>query len=506
MSGDSTWRLELDELARATGGRILSRGALGQAGAVRGVGTDTRASLDGQAFFALKGETFDANDFLDKAVDAKAAAVVSHDRDAAQALARARGASAAVVLVDDTLVALQSLGLHWRRKMKARILAVTGTNGKTTTKEFAAQILSTRLKTQWSRGSFNNHWGVPISLLSIDPSHEVAMIEMGMNHPGELKDLVRICDPDVVGCTMVGRGHLEGMGSIEGVARGKAEIYERARADAAMIFNVDNEWTRKMMDDALARDPNLRAFRFGAPTLVAEAGGPASGGTGAARSSGGLPLDVCLRLERATEDALVVSGQIGGVAGRAEVPVFGAHNVANLMAASAYALAAGLAPEDVWAALPSCRSAWGRNMWVDLKGGARALFDAYNANPESMGAAIENFRGLAARGRKFAVLGEMREMGEHAAAVHEEMGRLAGSAGFEAIAFVGPSGAAFAAGLKASGYSKTPMLADTYENNVAPQMAPMLGTGDIVLFKASRGVRLEKVLQGFGPLNFANKG
>lgn len=490
MSDAQTWRLGLDELIFATGARALSRG---RADSVRGVGTDTRIDLSGQAFFALKGESFDANDFLSKAAEAKAAAVVTHKPSEAEALARASGNEVAVLLVDDTLLALQALGLHWRRKMNAQILGVTGTNGKTTTKEFAAAILSTKFKTQWSRGSFNNHWGVPISLLSIDPSHEVAMIEMGMNHPGELTDLVRIAEPDVVGCTMVGRGHLEGMGTIEGVARGKAEIYERASPRALFIFNVDNEHTHRMMEQAIARDPKRRMLRFG---------GPRDPGDARALE----PLDVCLRVERATEESLVVSGHIAGVAGRAEAPVFGAHNVVNLMAASCYALAAGMSASDIWAALPQCRSVWGRNQWVNLEGGPRALFDAYNANPESVRAAVENFAHLSIRGRKFAVLGEMREMGEHAAEVHEELGRLAGAAGFEAIAFVGPSGAAFEAGVRAAGFKNSLMIADTYEFDLAQQMKPMLHPDDIILFKASRGVRLEKVLQGFAPLNFANKG
>ena len=179
---------------------------------LRGVGTDTRASLAGQAFFALRGEAFDAHDFLIDAVRAGAGAIVAHRAVAANELAVARGSEVAIVLVDDTLVALQALASDWRRKMPAQILTITGTDGKTTTKEFAAAIVSTKRRTQWSQGSFNNHWGVPLSLLSIDSSTESAIIEMGMNHPGELTDLVRIADPDVVGCTMVGRGDLRGNG------------------------------------------------------------------------------------------------------------------------------------------------------------------------------------------------------------------------------------------------------------------------------------------------------
>ena len=178
----------------------------------------------------------------------------------------------------------------------------------------------------------------------------------------------------------------------------------------------------------------------------------------------------------------MISGQIAGIAGRAEVPVFGAHNVTNLMAACAYALAARMEPEAIWAALPECRTAWGRNQWVSLKCGARALFDAYNANPESMRAAIENFSKLGLQGgRKFAAFGEMREMGEHAESVHEELGKYAGQAGFTGILFTGASRAAFERGLMASGFDKTVFISDTYEQNLALQMAAVLHSGDIVL-------------------------
>ena len=488
-----SWRLKISDLASACGGETLRSGVQAE---VSGVGTDTRASLAGQAFFALKGETYDANLFLAQAAANGAACVVTHDRAAAEALAK--NGDCAVVLVADTLRALQDLGQWWRRRMPARILAVTGTNGKTTAKEFAAAIISTRKKTQWSRGSFNNHWGVPITLLSIDPSHEVAMVEMGMNHPGELTELMRIAEPDAVGCTMVGRGHLEGMGSIEGVARGKAEIYERARAGATMIFNADDPFVARMRDEALARGHDKQKMLcFGRAQSVASADGA---------SGAGVALDVCLRVEAADDQSITVSGHVAGEAGRARVPAFGAHNVVNLMAASCFALAAGLSPADIWSALPSCRGTWGRNQWVDLGSGARALFDAYNANPESMGAAISNFSHLSASGRKFAVLGEMREMGEAAPRVHQEIGLAAAGAGFHAILFVGDSKDDFAAGLKRGGFSKKLLMSSAYEMALARELASMLSVGDIVLFKGSRGVRLEKALNDFEPLNFAAKG
>ena len=176
------------------------------------------------------------------------------------------------------------------------------------------------------------------------------------------------------------------------------------------------------------------------------------------------------------------------------------------MAASCYALCGRFSGAEIWLAIPKCRATWGRNQWVELASGARALFDGYNANPESMAAAIENVARLSVSGRKFAFLGEMLEMGELAGSAHEELGRLVAAGGFDGVAFIGASRDSFAAGLQAGGFRKTVVISKSYENDVAVQFASVLQAGDIVLIKGSRGVHLEEVLRDFGPLNFAGKG
>jgi UDP-N-acetylmuramoyl-tripeptide--D-alanyl-D-alanine ligase len=181
------WNLTLEELVAATEAKVVSQVERN----FDGIGTDTRADLSAKVFFALKGDAFDAHDFLEAAQKAKAGALVVHRLPPEPSLSALK-AKVTIVQVGDTLKSLQDLGNFWRKKMKARILGITGTNGKTTTKEFTAAILETKFKVQYSKGSFNNHWGVPISLLSIQPDHEIAVIEMGMNHPGELKDLSAI--------------------------------------------------------------------------------------------------------------------------------------------------------------------------------------------------------------------------------------------------------------------------------------------------------------------------
>lgn len=472
--------MTLEDLVAGTEGRVLSQHERNYVG----IGTDTRVDLSKRVFFALKGDAFDAHDFLPKAVDAKAAAMVVHA--IAPETLKALEGRITIVQVPDTLVALQKLGNFWRHKMKAQILGITGTNGKTTTKEFTAAVLETKFSVQYSKGSFNNHWGVPISLLSIQPDHDIAVIEMGMNHPGELKELSKIVEADAVVCTMVGRGHLEGVGSIEGVAKAKSEIYEYAPAHATFIFNLDNEHTRKMYERFGAKRAPEKVLKFS--------------------QAGDWPdVDVRLEVVSAVEEALHVRGQIQGQAGETTIPVFGRQNVTNVMTAACFGLLSGMSPDEVWRALPNCRTVWGRNQWVNLESGARALFDAYNANPESMRAAVENFAGLTAKGRKLALLGEMRELGSHAPELHRELGRAVGAAGFDEVLFVGPSLADFARGLTEGGFSKTPVLSASYEQNLASKAWPMLDGGDIVLIKGSRGMQLEKALGDLKPLDFKAK-
>ncbi|MES2855057.1 MAG: UDP-N-acetylmuramoyl-tripeptide--D-alanyl-D-alanine ligase [Bdellovibrionota bacterium] len=473
-----SWKMNLEELVAGTQGKVISQ----HTREFSGVGTDTRQDLSGKIFVALKGDTFDANQFLTRAFEANAAAVVTHDISAATVIAN----SVTVILVDDTLKAIQKLGNFWRRKMPAFILGVTGTNGKTTTKEFTAALIASKKNVQYSKGSFNNHWGVPISLLSIEPKHEVAVIEMGMNHPGELKDLSQIAEPDAVLCTMVGRGHLEGVGSIEGVAKAKAEIYQYAPEKSFRIFNIEDEHTRKMFETFGKNLPAGKVLTFA--------------------SQGEWPsVDVSFEIIDVGLETLKIRGQIQGVAGETSVPVFGKQNVTNLMAASCFALVSGLTPAEVWAALPRCKNTWGRNQWVDLQSGARALFDAYNANPESMRAAIENFGDLKIKGRKFAVLGEMRELGDHAPKLHFELGVSAAKAGFEQICFVGPNHEQFTLGLRQGGFTKTPMVSASYEQSLATKALPVLDQTDLVLIKGSRGMQLEKALADLKPVSFESK-
>jgi UDP-N-acetylmuramoyl-tripeptide--D-alanyl-D-alanine ligase len=476
--------LSLDDLVAATKGTVIHAGAR----LFSAVSTDSRKDLHGELFVALKGDVFDAHKFVETAArqGANGLLVQEWTDENTRALQATGLSQVTVVQVGDTLLALQDLARFWRRKMKARILGVTGTNGKTTTKEFTAALLATRFNVQYSKGSFNNHWGVPISLLSIRPEHDVAVIEMGMNHAGELTVLSKIAEPDVVMVTMVGRGHLEGMGSIEGVAKAKAEIYEHAPKGAMLIFNLDNPYTQAMAEKYKIGLSRERYLEFSSDVV-------------------GHKADVSLTVSASSADHLKIAGFIRGVPGESEVAVFGQHNVTNLMAAASFGLACGMTPEQIWQGLPMCKTAWGRNQWVRLQSGTRVLFDAYNANPESMSAAISNFKSLKTEngGRKIAILGEMREMGSAAPEVHRALGEAAAQADFDVIAFVGPSGAEFKAGLAVHGFSKKLVISSAYEEKLAAELGPVLDPRDIVLIKGSRGVQLERVLMDLKPIDFS---
>lgn len=462
-----SWELSSEELMSATQARLTSSEPASSL-KFSGVGTDTRKDLTGCLFIALQGDRFDAHEFLNQAEAAGAQAALVH-RVPQQA-----PKNLPLFVVSDTLLALQNLSTYWRRKHRFRVLAVTGSNGKTTTKEFAKALISPFVSAYASQGSFNNHWGVPLSLLSAGPEHKVVIQEMGMNHKGEIRRLCEIAEPDVVVCTMVGTSHIGELGSQQAVAEAKEEIYQ-ASPKAEFIFNLDNEFTRAMYEKYKARAPKLTTF-----------------------SSFSEEADVTLRADRMDLNGLHVTGKIAGVAGDAQVAAFGRQNVVNLMAAGCLALSAGVKAESIWQTLPQCKTGWGRNEWKTHPCGARVLFDAYNANPESMAALLKNlFEMDAPSGKRVLVLGEMKELGAEASKAHQKLGELAGSVFPDTIWFVGQYQREFEAGLKTAGFDKNLFLSNTYEQNLALKIGSVLNQEDIVVIKGSRAMQLEQILEAW---------
>ncbi len=470
------------QVIEATGGKLISQAA-SQDLSFGAVSTDTRRPLKGQLFVALKGNQFDAHDFLTQALDQGATGIMVHlDQIALRQKVgeenwQKYSSRCAFIQVADTLRALQDLAYYWRKGSQFKVVAISGSNGKTTTKEYLGQLLEGDLRVHVSPASFNNHWGVPISLLQAKSNCEWVVQEMGMNHQGELTRLCEIAEPDVAVVTMVGQAHIGELGGQEQVAAAKEELY-LASPQALHIFNLDNEWTSAM---------HARAKEKGSKALMTFSGFNAS-------------ADVCLRAEQMSLAELEVSGHIAGVEGKARVPVCGRQNVVNLMAASAAALAVGMAPERIWAKLPQCQGSWGRSQLVRLAKGTQVLFDAYNANPESMKALLNNLYEMPVKGRRVAVLGEMFELGEAASRLHFELGQAAGLYGLDELWFMGPHWRDFEAGLRSSGFSKNAVLSEAYEQSLALKLGSVLNPEDVAIIKGSRAMKMERVLEDWQSL------
>lgn len=464
-----SWRLTSNEVVKATGAKYAGADVV-----LSGVSTDSREVLTGKLFVALKGERLDAHQFVEGAIKNGAAGVMIHaDRPEFASLKD----KTAFFIVSDTLKGLQNLAHYWRRIHHFQVIGISGSNGKTSTKEFLYELLKDFKPTVASKGSFNNHWGVPLSILSAGDDCEILILEMGMNHLGELTELTKIADPDIVGLTMVGRSHIGELGSQENVARAKEEIYNTTPR-AIAIFNIDNQFTRSMFVHSGKSNAHPRRITF---------------------SSHVPGADVSFRAEHVTKDGMEVVGEIGGVKGFAAVRIFGRHNTINLMAAASFAWAAGMAPDVIWKKMNGLQSSsWGRNQWLKLPSGALVLFDAYNANPESMTVLLKNIYELETVGKKFLILGEMFELGAESSRAHREVGELAAKIGVDGIWFIGQHYKDFEMGVKAGGFANPAYFSADFDPAISEKIKLSLSPQDMVAIKASRGQKLETVLEHWG--------
>jgi UDP-N-acetylmuramoyl-tripeptide--D-alanyl-D-alanine ligase len=443
----------LDRVAAALAPRLSGSAPAGSA-PLQAISTDTRTIERGDCFVALMGERFDAHDFLADAVGRGAAALVLSRPE------RGAGLGVPVYGVDDTLAALAALA-HYRRRVWGKggagrpVIGVGGSNGKTTTKELIRAALSTVLQVHATTGNLNNLIGVPLTLLAIPDDADVAVIEMGMNVPGEMERLRAAAEPDLAVVTCIAEEHLEGLGSLDGVMREESIIFDGA--EVAVVPAVQPE---------IARAALGRARRVVTAGLE-------SGDLRAARW--GLDADGLAWLEL---DGIVI-----------RPPVRGAHNLRNTMLALAVARECGVSVADAarglaTAAIPGMRLAW------ESLGAATLINDAYNASPASMRAAIDLLAGLDRGRQRVAVLGPMRELGTHAARLHDEIARHALAAPVDVIAGVGEMGGA----LHAAGADDPRVVTAPDLEALWPALAPRLAKDGIILLKASRGVKLERLV------------
>ena len=386
------------------------------------VSTDTRTLGKGALFVALRGPNFDGNQFIGAALAAGAVgAVVDSEQPAALAQ----------IVVADTQTALERAGHGWREQFAIPVVGVAGSNGKTTAKEMTASILSQMGNCLATRGNLNNHIGVPLTLLRFEQSNKFAVVEIGANNPGEVAHLVRIARPTVGMITNAGAEHLEGFGSIEGVARAEGEMVEGLAPTATAVINADDEFVELWRNLTKARVVTfgVRAKAdFKADDVRTTIGAVPAGGAPADRSVGG---------SMGQPEGFLTRFKLVCPLGTAAVVLHmgGRHNVSNALAAAAAAAAAGAGLEQIVAGLGAMRAVPGRLQFKKALSGAWIIDDSYNANPSSMRAGIETLAEL--DGVKWLVIGDMAELGEHAPDAHKEMGEFARAHGVERLYAIG---------------------------------------------------------------------
>lgn len=430
---------------------------------IEAVGTDSRSLPPASLFVALRGDRFDGHDFVEAAVRAGARAVlVDREGDA-----KLGPSSVPRLVVADTLKALGQIARHARMLRRQPVLAVTGSNGKTTTKELIAAALSTRGEVHKTEGNLNNLIGLPLTLLRWPESSWACVVEMGMNARHEIERLAEIAAPQVGIITVVGAAHLEGLGTIESVARAKGELFERMPADGVAVVNDDDPLIKSICEPlAGAR----RKVRFG-------------------RAPG---VDVRLVEHRVSAAGIALRFDVAGTVIDTELPLPGVHNAMNAAGAAAVAWVAGIAPHDIAAGLSRVKVPGSRlRVLRDVGPGVGVLDDTYNANPQSMIASFETLRGLAS-GRRVAVLGDMFELGEASDGLHREVGEAAAASGIAWLLALGPCAPATAQGARSRGAE-----AKAYESMDAlvADLDAGLQRGDWVVVKGSRGMQMERVVK-----------
>jgi len=455
-------------LAAAVAGRIVS-GDPDQA--VGNIVTDSRSLQAGDFFIALHGARFDGHEFVEEAFKRGAMGAI------VEAGATNVGGTHAIVEVGDTTVALQDLAHAVREATETKVIAITGSAGKTTTKDTIADFLSESYGVVKNKGNLNNHIGLPLSLMQLRDSPDVAVMELGMNHAGEISTLVAISDPDVRVWTNVGDAHLGFFESADAIADAKAEILELAEPHDVLVCNADDPLV-------MARAPRFagRIVSFGA----------ADGATVRATGIEDLGLDgMRARVITPAGERMM------------ETPLLGRGNLANVLAATAVAVEFGIALDAIAARAASLRPSERRGAVHRLAGGVMLVDDSYNSSPSALKRALDVIAKEPRATRKVAVLGEMLELGAFSADLHRDAGRAAAAAGLDALFVVGGQPArALGEGAIAAGMAPATVTFFDQSAAAAPTIAAAIRSGDVVLVKGSRGTRTDviadRIAEAFG--------
>ncbi len=442
----------IEEFLNATGECELKEIATGYS-------IDSRTVQPGELFFAVKGERLDGHDFVHQALERGAVSAVVRKGQLA-----CYSVKTCLLAVDDTLLALQTLATAVRRLWGKPVVGVTGSAGKTTTKEAIAHVLASRFRVLKSEGNFNNHFGLPLMLLKLEPEHEVAVIEMGMSHAGEISALAKIAQPEIGVVTVVAPVHLEYFESLAAIARAKYELIESLPPGGTAVLNADDEYVSQF-----GRDFKGKVVLYGthgSATLRAE--------NIQSRGAEGSTFDV----------------EVKGVRERAVLPLVGTHNVSNALAAVAVALDRGISLTNAVAALATLKAADKRGQVVQV-GNIRVINDCYNSNPKALDAMVDALATMPAK-RRIVVAGEMLELGPAGPEMHSAAGRHIAKGNIDVLLGVRGLAQNMVDAAKAAG-ARAEFVASAEE--AGQWLARETREGDVVLLKASRGVKLEKALE-----------
>jgi len=452
-------RCTLEEVARFSGGRLVKGDPLLP---VDRLHTDTRTLAAGDCFVALHGDRFDGHTFVPQAKNHGAvAALVSNPIPAADV-----PEGLGLVEVRNTLEALQRFAANYRQLLSVRTIGVTGSSGKTSTKELIASVLRTRFKTKATEGNLNNHIGVPLTLIRLDEGDEFGVVEMGMNHPGEIAPLVKMAAPEIGVISSIGPAHIEFFADQAAIAAEKAELIAALPPEGLAVLNSDDEWSRRIADRTRARV--VWVGRNTDSTWWAE--------------------DL-----RIGTDSLSFLLRHNGSAANVRLPVVNRVMVSNALLAAAVGRECGLTMDEIARGLEAVKLP-GARMRVEKAHGAWIINDAYNANPDSMRAALIALSEFPGATRRLAVLGSMGELGQHAPELHREIGEFAAKQNLSFLIAAGPHAEAYARGAMAAGLSHQQIVAALDAEEATVALKPLLREGDAVLVKGSHFMGLERLV------------
>ena len=426
-----------------------------------GYSIDSRSIKHGDLFFAVKGERLDGHDFVEAALASGAIGAIVRKDSLARYSCKTR-----LLAVDDTLVALQQLGAAVRRIWGKTLIGITGSAGKTTTKETIAHVLASKLRVHKSHGNFNNHFGLPLNLLQLEPEHNVAVLELGMSHAGEIAALAELARPNVGVVTNVGPVHLEFFENIGGIARAKYELIEALPPGGIAVLNADDPYVCQF-----GRDFHGKVVMYGIHK----------------------PADVhAQNIEHLGAQGSRFDVVIGSLCERVTLPLVGEHNVLNALAAVAVALEQGISPSDAVAALGTMAPVEKRGEILEIAG-ATVINDCYNSNPKALQSMVDALVAMPAQ-RHVVVAGEMLELGPTGAELHRDCGRYMAKHGVTRVLGVRGLAEELVKGAREGGIDADFVMTP---EEAGERMAKEVRMGDAILFKASRGVRLEKGLEIF---------